>query len=539
MGKSFHFTLLILAAILVTSCTNSEPQRPNIILFFTDDNGFEYWGFSGGPDLSPQIDAIAAEGVTAKNAYISASVCTPSRYSLHTGRFAGRCQHPEFHEEFPDTIPYTITWNTYLDPSIETTLGELLQKGGYTTGFVGKWHLGWDREKFSFNADDDPKDPEVDRKLKAFHEAAKSTIKQSGFDYAESVTPINIDNHPVEAVRYHNLEWFAKGANDFLDQVAGNNEPFFLIVNITTHHGPCHIASIEQPVSLTPAGYVDDLEEVMPPRETIFERIGEKGYPVDFKTAGSVWTDDCVGAVLEKLENIGKEDETLVIFTTDHNRYDGKATCYEGGVKIPFVAKHPGTITPGSTFDTRFQLTDMLPTFLEAGDIRMPENAEIDGKSIWKQMSGKSNEQVHDDLYFEFGYSRGILHDKWKYIALRYPDEITSKMKNGKISQAVSLRGAVTDEPCFDRYPGYFETDQLYNLETDPEEQNNLAYDPQYSAQMNLMQDRLWDILQTFDHPFPREVDSFYTTGAYKALAEKARENSNMEKFYWYIQGCY
>lgn len=539
MHKTFLITILVIAAAFVNGCTRSEPQRPNIILFFTDDNGFEYWGFSGGPDLSPHIDAIAAEGVTAKNAYISASVCTPSRYSLHTGRFAGRCQHPEFLEEFPDTVPYNITWNTYLDPSIETTLGELLQEGGYTTGFVGKWHLGWDREKFSFNADDDPKDPEVDRKLKAFHEEAKRIIRQAGFDYAGSVTPINIDNHQVEAVRYHNLEWFAKGANDFLDQVAGEKEPFFLIVNITTHHGPCHIASIEQPVSLTPAGYVDGLDEVMPPRESIFERIGEKGYPVDFKTAGSVWTDDCVGAVLEKLKSTGKEDETLVIFTSDHNRYDGKATCYEGGVKIPFVAKYPGVINAGSTFDTKFQLTDMLPTFLEAGDIPLPESAKTDGVSIWPQLKGSSTEKVHDDLFFEFGYSRGILHDNWKYIAVRYPDEITAKMKNGDVIQAVSIRGTVTDEPCFARYPGYFETDQLYNLETDPEEQNNLAYDPKYAEQLQSMQDRLWEILQTFNHPFPEEADPFFTTDVYRDLTEKARENNNMEQFYWYIQGCY
>jgi len=537
--KRFALWSLAAAFMLIAGCSEKTPERPNIIMFFTDDNGFEYWGFSGGPDLSPNIDAIAAEGVTAENAYISASVCTPSRYSLHTGKFAGRCRHPEFLETFPDSVPYNITWNTYLDPTIESTLGELLREGGYTTGFVGKWHLGWDRQKFSFNANDDPKDPEVDRKLKAFEEEAKRVIMEAGFDYAGSVTPINIDNHQVKAVRYHNLEWLAKGANDFLDKVDGNDEPFFLIVNITTHHGPCHIASIEQPVNLTPEGYVDGLEDVMPPRESIFERIEEKGYPVDFKTAGSVWTDDCVGAVLDKLQQIGKDDEALVIFTTDHNRYDGKATCYEGGVKIPFIARYPGKIEAGKRMETKFQLTDMLPTFLDAGHIPMPEDLDIDGISIWKQITGTSGAEVHDDLYFEFGYSRGVLHNNWKYISVRFPDELTRNMKNGKVDRAYALRGAVTDEPCFDRYPAYFDADQLYNLETDPDEQHNLAYDPDYAEQLKAMQERLWNILATFDHPFPEVADPFYRSEAYEQLVENARTQNNMEQFYWYVQGCY
>jgi arylsulfatase A-like enzyme len=276
-------------------------------------------------------------------------------------------------------------------------------------------------------------------------------VKQAGFDYAASVTPINIDNHPVEAVRFHNLEWFAKGAIDFLEETALQDEPFFLIVNLTTHHGPCHIPSIEQPVSLTPAGHVEGLEGIMPERNSIFSRIEEKGYHVDFRTAGSVWTDDCVKAILDQLTSTGKSDETLVVFTTDHNRYDGKATCYEGGVKIPFFARYPGAIEAGRELQTRFQLTDMLPTLLEAGGIPLPEDLNVDGRSIWPQLTGESNTEVHEDLFFEFGYSRGVLAGDWKYIAIRFPEELTDKMKNGETNRAFALRGSITDEPCFNR----------------------------------------------------------------------------------------
>jgi len=530
--------LIAIFPVVFASCHQSGQQQPNIIIFFTDDNGFEYWGFSGGPDLSPTVDAIAANGLIADHAYISASVCTPSRYALHTGKFAGRCQESKFLADFPTSGPYNITWNTFLDPARETTMGQLLQEGGYTTGFVGKWHLGWDHDKFSFQPDDDPANPEINKKLKAFHAEASRQIKEAGFDYAESVTPINIDNHPVKAVQYHNLEWFAKGAMDFLDEYAAKEDPFFLIVNITTHHGPCHIPSIEKPVNLTPAGYVDGLEGIMPPRESIFERITRKGYPVDFKTAGTVWTDDCVEAVMKKLRETGKADETLVIFTTDHNRYDGKATCYEGGVHIPFVAQFPGTIYPGTTLETYFQLTDLMPTLLEAGKIPMPEELEIDGKSIWKQLSGETSAEVHDALYFEFGYSRGILKDGYKYIAVRFPDEITQRMENDQVDKAIALRGKVTDEPCFLRYPHLLVPDQLYDLENDPDEQVNLAGQPEYAERLKEMQDELWSILETFDHPFVREVNDFYYSEKFDLLREEARK-IDMEQFYWYNQGCY
>mgnify|MGYP006284502791 CR=1 FL=1 len=536
--KSLAYCSFLILLLSAGCQTETRETPPNILLFFTDDNGFEYWGFSGGPDLSPHIDAIAEEGLTATQAYISASVCTPSRYSLHTGRFAGRCRHPEFLEEYPDTSVYNITWNTFLDPSRETTLGELLREGGYYTGFVGKWHMGWDHDAFAFDAGADPSDPETDKKLKAFHEEAKKMVRSAGFDYAGSVTPINIDNHPVEAVRYHNLEWFASGARDFLDEAEKSGKPWFLVVNITTHHGPCHIPSIKQPVSLTPAGHVENLEGVMPERTTIFDRIEKKEYPVDFKTAGTVWTDDCVGSVLEYLENKEADDETMVIFTTDHNRYDGKATCYQGGVHIPFVARYPEVIEPGSVMETRFQLTDLLPTFLEAGRIEPEEMPDIDGVSVWDQLTGQSDEPVHDALYFEFGYSRGVLVDNWKYIAVRWPDSLTQQMKNGETSKAFALRGQHTTEPCFARFPHYFDADQLYNIRKDPEEQENLAYDPVYADTLKRMKTTLYRILDSFDHPFPGEADPFYQTARYDSLVANARD-IDMNRFYWYRQGCY
>ena len=100
----------------------------------------------------------------------------------------------------------------------------------------------------------------------------------------------------------------------------------------------------------------------MPPRESIDERIMEKGYPDDFKTSGTVWTDDCVGSSLIRSGATGLQKIQPVIFTTDHNRYDGKATCYQGGVHIPFGMKWPGVIKPVTVTNKRMEYTSGIST---------------------------------------------------------------------------------------------------------------------------------------------------------------------------------
>lgn len=522
------------------SLQNKKQTPPNVILIYTDDNAFTYWGFGGGPKLSPHIDNIKAQGVEATQFYCTSTVSTPSRYSLHTGRYAGRCQHESFLSEFPMDQSYCITWNTPIDAEKETTMGELFQQGGYTTGYVGKWHLGFDHFSYGLNADDDPSDTEVDKKLKKMQQDVIEHIKATGYDYAASITPSNNDHHPVTALQVHNLEWYAKGTIDFLQQASKQEKPFFVTVNITTHHGPCHIASINSDIRYTQAGIVEGLEGIMPARDSIATRIEAKGYPVDFKTAGTVWTDDCVGAILQEVDRLGMSENTAVIFTTDHNRYDGKGTCYQGGVHIPFVMQLPGVIKTGSQCKQRFQMTDILPTLMELCQIDLPESLDIDGISVWKALAGQADQSPkHEDLYFEFGYTRAVLHGDYKYIALRYGDEELEDMKNGKVDEAYSYKGKTGDEPTVKRYPHYFDADQLYNIKEDPDEQHNLAYDPAYKDKLAEMKQRLKAHTESFDHPFPIDnVDEFYFSDKFKSLSEKARI-LDMDQYYWYRKGCY
>lgn len=236
--------------VVLVACTGSlfaESNSPNIILFLTDDNDFSYWGFGGGPKISPTIDRLALEGVVATEFYTPSSVCTPSRYILHTSKYAGRCREKSFLKSFPLDSTYSIEWNTFLESGKDVTLANLLQEGGYFTGFVGKWHLGFE-DKFAFKDQDDPSDPQIDRKLKERQTQVQAYVRSFGFDRAYSIVPGNNDHDSPASLQYHNLEWYAKGAMDFIQEAKKSKKPYFLIVNITTHHGPCHHESLQQPV---------------------------------------------------------------------------------------------------------------------------------------------------------------------------------------------------------------------------------------------------------------------------------------------------
>lgn len=548
--KTSNLGLISLSCLALSSCSEKQPsvkkenQKPNILVFFTDDNQFDYWGFSGGINLSPNIDQLAVEGMECTQFYSNSPVSTPSRYNLQTGKFSGRCKNESFLKENPTSEPYRITWNTFLDPDKESTLGDIFSANGYSTGFVGKWHLGQNQgEKYNFKADDDPKDPVIDKKLKDYQQDIVNEVKSNGYEYAASITPFNNDWHTVEAVNVHNLEWYAKGSIDFLKEYGEKKDPFFLIVNLTTHHGPCIRTALKTDVSLTQAGYVDGLDGIMPPRETVFERIEERNYPITFKTTGTVWTDDFVKAVVDQLKKQGLYDNTMIVFTTDHNSgVQGKATCYNAGNHIPCIISYPGVLPAGSRFNEQFQIVDLLPTFMDACHIEMPADNKIDGISMWDYMLGKKYNSQRP-LFIEFGYSRAIIDGDWKYIAIRYPDELVNNMKTGKTDNiAYNVQGKVTDcEHAMLKFSHYFDPDQLYNLNRDPGEQINLAGEEEYQEKLAEMKKKLAEITNDFDHPFDIEdsVDPFFYTKKFEQMCKNARENIHCEKYYWYSQECY
>ena len=139
----------------------------------------------------------------------------------------------------------------------------------------------------------------------------------------------------------------------------------------------------------------------------------EQGFPFNFKTAGTVWTDDCVASVVDELDQNNFTGNSAIIFTTDHNRYDGKGTCYQGGIHIPFGMKWPGVIKRGSKTNKRMGLHDLLPTFAAIAKAELPEDIIIDGKNRLDYLKKSKNITKDDEtFFFEFEIGRASCRER-------------------------------------------------------------------------------------------------------------------------------
>jgi arylsulfatase A-like enzyme len=365
-------------------------------------------------------------------------------------------------------------------------------------------------------------------------------VRGVGFDFAEAIAWGNTDNRPLRRLQYHNLEWHTAAALEFLETYARGDRPFFLTMATTTMHGPHHVESLKTNGLQTEVGYLDNAPQVQPARSTIFQRLRDAGLPTDHHTAGALWMDDAFGAVMRRIEYLGLADNTIVIWSTDHGigTIGGKFTCYQGGVQIPFCMKWPGQIEAGLNCDALIQNVDFLPTVLDMVGVPLPEGLSVDGVSRWPQLAGKEPD-AREDLYFEWGYTRAVRTRKWKYVAFRHTPEQIETMVSGKMDMAFNMRGQPGGEFGMHLYPSYWDPDQLYDLDEDPEEQRNLAGDPRYLPVLREMQTRLRKYLARFDCPFDLAVHPFVASPEYRRLAENAMADESIYEADWYVKGAF
>jgi arylsulfatase A-like enzyme len=512
---------------------NKSGKRPNIIAILTDDTHWEYLGSYNGPYLTPNLDRLAAEGMRFTRAYISASVCTPSRYSFLTGKYAGRCKAPSFLDNNPASEMYTINWNTEIHRS-EDHLAGYMKEAGYETAYVGKFHTGRNAKELGCHPipeDGDPYSPEFDRIRKENQKMQIKEMNRLGWDYAASIVYGNVDGNKNKKTHYHNIDWLTHGALNFLDKQENAEKPFFLYFCPTVVHGPHIVDSIKKESTFTFGGILEEAPKGHPPRETIFQRLEQAGLDVTHRSAGMLWLDDAVGAILKKLEQLGIQDDTTIMYHADHSTL-GKGTCYEQGVRIPMIVKAPGITKPASLCQEFVQNIDFVPTVLELAGVEPSQMPACDGTSFVPLLKG-SDTILHDDLYFEFGTTRGVSTKKWKYISFRYTKEDLAKMKSGKAENAPDYNHGHWLQLGMKYYPAFWDADQLFDLEYDPEEQYNLAGDPAYAEILKEMRDRLKTYLETFDHPYPMEADAFQKSETYRKLTEKTQA-IGPEEYEWY-----
>ncbi|WP_430816502.1 sulfatase family protein [Carboxylicivirga sp. RSCT41] len=515
--KLIKYTSLILLAWLAVLSVNAQKQQPNIIFFIADDMTRDMFNFlpeGKGKNLTPNLDMLANEGVIMMGQHVSATVCTPSRFNVLTGKYASRATNPDFLKQVKkNDNQRVVEWNTHIMPG-ETNMAGILQKEGYFTGAVGKNHVyeveGW--KKVPLTAD--TADSKVLKQQRLNYRLTQQAYLKNGYDYAEGLYYENPDFNGPMSLAVHNLDWSAEAAINFIEKT--DEKPFFLYFATTLPHGPTAAnRSWKADRHIIPTGTLDEAPDVLPHHSTIPKRLKAAGIPINNKTANILWMDDALGALIQSLKEKGKFDNTVIFFFNDHGQY-AKGSVYQGATANPSVIWKSGGFKVGHISEKLVSNVDFLPTIIDMVKAKA-DKKEMDGQSFFKELEGKDSKK-HASMYYEIGYARGVRKGKYKYIALRYPrwvKDITNE-ERAEILDAYNKRLAIrgkepnnTDPmkpfghvqiipgggdaefPATKRYPAYAVADQLYDLEADPGEQNNLADADEYKAVLLDMQNEL------------------------------------------------
>ena len=368
------------ALVSVPACqvlAQTAEKRPNILVILSDDQGYADAGFQGSRDIfTPNLDRLAQSGLRCTSGYVTHSYCSPSRAGLLTGRYQMRFGH--------ERNPTFGRPNNGL-PLTETLLPAYLKSAGYTTGWIGKWHLGAE-EKFR---------PENRGFTETFG------FLGGGHQYrgwkpnpnSEYLLPIERNGKPVE-VNEHLTVAFGHEAAAFVKRHAstgsaqGKSAPWFLYLAFNAPHTP------NQPT---------------PQRLAMFTHIKD---PVRRAYAAQIsLLDDAVGETMVALRETGQDKDTLVFFLSDNGGplsnhtsntplRGGKGQTYEGGVRVPFVVSWPGHLPAGKDYAGMVSSLDIFPTALALAGISMPTDKPHDGVDLIPFLSGKNQDSPHTNLFW-------------------------------------------------------------------------------------------------------------------------------------------
>lgn len=515
----------------------TKEKKPNIIVIVADDVSPAYVGCYGGKTPTPNLDKLAASGAKFTRAYCVSPLCNPSRYNLLTGQFAGR--NPKvFQNTNPDQQYHLMQSTAWTDD--DPSIARAMKTAGYFTGYIGKWHSNFEMEGgIEIPAGMDKDDSETTILLKNRHDKHVKSVKQiSGFDYVDNLSVGNLDGRQKTNpwMGYHNPEWQTQGGLDFISEAVKKDHPFFLHLANSIPHSPDNIKSLEQDNRYTQAGKLDKPLSCHPSRKTVVDRLKKAGLntsgPIGSINAGTIVLDDQLGAIQKLLEEKRIADNTIIIWLADHSIY-GKGAGYAPGTHVPMIAAWPGMIKPNQEIETPVSLVDLFKTCVAMGDAKMPDD-QIDGENLMPLMMGKTSERA--PVYQEINWFRGVIKGKYHFVAFRPPQSALEKMQNGEVDYAIDqsfgdMRNIFGDLNLPFK-PGYFDADQLYDLEVDPLERNNLAYLPAYAGKVKEMKAELNKILKTFERPFPLEVPEFMNSAKYYELVAKRKELAEKREHY-------
>lgn len=420
---------LLLVPFMFKACNSSgehssgEPSGgedlPNIVVVYCDDLGYGDLACFGNELIrTPNIDRLAAEGMKFTEFYSASPVCSPSRAALLTGRIP---QRMGINSVF---FPRSFTGM----PVEEITIAQLLKTRGYSTGIVGKWHLGHRRE---------------------FLPLQRGFDEYFGIPYSNDMhSAIYLDGNEVaefQVDQHFTTRTYTDKAVDFIDRHAGS--PFYLYLAHSMPHVPIY-ASPEFDGRSGNGLYADVIEEI----------------------------DWSVGEVLASLEEHGILDNTLVVFSSDNGPWlvmlemggsagmlrEGKQYTFEGGQRVPTLAMWPDVIPSGSEYNDMGLMMDWFPTFVEMAGAEVPSDRDYDGESILPILKGEVTQKPREFLYFDLAKLEAYRNGDWK-VKLPYEGFRGATWKQGVAPHDI----------------------QLFNLKSDPGEQVNLAMEqPEKLAEM-------------------------------------------------------
>lgn len=517
--------IVSIAMMVVATAALAAPPRPNVIFFLVDDYDKPETSVYGGKVLTPNLDRMAQEGMTFHNAHMSSTVCTPSRYTCLTGRYAGSSTAARFVAEFPLGMQSLPAFNVALEND-NRNVGAVLAQSGYATGYVGKYHVG--PEINEDNAADygltylDKREPfseAVNKTKNANEKQYRELIKERGFTWAKNIYWGNM----ATAFKGHNPEWTASAALEFIDQ--HKDQPFYLHYCTTLLHGPNGewYKSLDKPL-VTGEGVIEKPLNLMPSRQSVKDRIAKAGLSTD--TAGYLWMDDSLGMILDKLDALGIADNTIIVFIADHGS-NQKGSLYGAyGSSVPCIVRWPKGIKAGQQCEELIQNCDFVPTWFELAGATPPSSYKMDGVSL-VPLFGQPMTAVRDFAYCEMGAARSVKTKDWSYISLRFTeDQIAEMRKNDRFLEKTltGLSGGISRGRA---NPNSVNYDQLYKIGSDPAATRNLAENPEYSAQLETMRQHLTGALEAFpNRPYGEFIPggNAIPPGTYEDIMEKLRQ---------------
>ncbi len=454
--------LAVLCALSGPSLAGAEP-RPNFLFIYTDDQRWDALGVVQKEQgdrarfpwfRTPHMDRLAREGVRFRNAFVVNSLCAPSRAVFLTGRYS---HHNGIASNFR---PF---------PTGNVTHATLLRAAGYTTGYIGKWHMGNQRERPGFDS------------------------VASFLGHARYVDPVFIVDGKDTPAKGWIDDISTDHAIEFLRHQKTSARPWSLVVGFKSPHGPF------DPPPRAKDRFMGEKSRPVPNLGSPAPYLGEAGKERAAEAAAGVRVnldyfrcisavDDCVGRLLEALDQLGLAANTVVVYTSDNGFYLGehglvdKRSAYDESLRIPFLVRYPalGAAARGRTVDAMVLNLDLAPTWLDFAGLPVPK--EIQGRSWRPLLRGEGAGWRQDWLY--------------EYFAER--------QANSRVPDITAVRTAGAK---LIKYPGSDEWTEMFDLRNDPYETRNLYGDPRHSvlrAQLEAAHERL---LRETGYRVPEFVD--------------------------------